>query len=166
MLLSYPITGSAKSACCTLLNVQQLVAAGACGGHNGYDIISQFPPTLTSHDSSSVVSCRRVGRVAEWVVSVCSIDIIHSFLPLLLFICFFFLFVCLTRTKHRSCPIQCLFAAFIISFIFKPDTVIIENPKSQFIFKVKSSADHNVKKYLTHVFMLLWSQPSSFVTLL
>lgn len=29
MLLSYPITGSAKSACCTLLNVQQLVAAGA-----------------------------------------------------------------------------------------------------------------------------------------
>lgn len=68
---------------------------------------------------------------------------------------FFYLFVCLTRTKHRSCPIQCLFAAFIISFIFKPDTVIIENPKSQFIFKVKSSADHNVKKYLTHVFMLL-----------
>lgn len=35
MLLSYPITGSAKSSSLTLLNAQQLVAAGASGGHDG-----------------------------------------------------------------------------------------------------------------------------------
>lgn len=71
MLLSYPITGSAKSACCTLLNVQQLVAAGACGSHDGCDVISQLPPTLTSHDSSSAAGSGRVVSVAEWVLMVC-----------------------------------------------------------------------------------------------
>lgn len=37
MLLSYPITGSAKSSSLTLLNAQQLVAAGAVGSHDGWN---------------------------------------------------------------------------------------------------------------------------------